>query len=302
MDSDYSIDRFRIPRLTGPNYHQWSIQIQQMLLAQDLWWIIEPASEPVPAAGNKESDKQALSPAVLDAKVTSMILNNCTQEPMSRILILKTARERWLKLKALYAPLGEQQLGIKLMAFNAYKLKSGRSSIADITTDLDTLQAEIGMISSEERPTDRAKLTILLNVVKGMGARYDTITTQLEIAGVKNYDNIVAHLEDFERRFVTSQPSKENALLTMEKTSGKPSFDKKGQQKKKRFNGNCFYCQKPGHIKAECQSRKRDEAGKGGQPSTGPLATPGGGRGLSPQAEGAQVATEVSWIASESAF
>ena len=61
-----------------------------------------------------------------------------------------------------------------------------------------------------------------------------------------------------------------------------------GQDTQKSFKGECFYCRKKGHRQSECQSYKKDlEAGTlkpnlGQGPSTGPLPTPSGGRGLSP--------------------
>jgi hypothetical protein len=34
------------------------------------------------------------------------------------------------------------------------------------------------------------------------------------------------------------------------------------QKRKKKFGGNCFYCNIPGHREAECRKKKRDEASK----------------------------------------
>jgi hypothetical protein len=66
---------------------------------------------------------------------------------------------------------------------------------------------------------------------------------------------------------------------------------------KKPFQGECFNCGKKGHIKAQCKSKKQGQG-----PSTGPLATPSGGRGLSPgpreRIADAKSAVEASWMAS----
>ena len=78
-----------------------------------------------------------------------------------------------------------------------------------------------------------------------------------------------------------------------------------GQDTQKSFKGECFYCRKKGHRQSECRSRKKDlEAGtlkpnSGQGPSTGPLPTPSGGRGLSPPPVAqANSATESAWTAS----
>jgi len=55
----------------------------------------------------------------------------------------------------------------------------------------------------------------------------------------------------------------------------------------------CWNCAKQGHIKRDCLKRKHTS-----QASTGPLPSPGGGRGLSPgpeKAMGVEEAQEASW-------
>ena len=74
--------------------------------------------------------------------------------------------------------------------------------------------------------------------------------------------------------------------------------DTEGKGSKKKFKGECFYCKKKGHRQADCRSKLSDEKdgkeGKEGKkPSTGPLPTPSGGKGLSPAPEQAKVVSEV---------
>lgn len=319
MDGDYAIERPRIAKLTGTNYHPWSIQVKRMLQAKGLWQTIEPSRKTkAEAAGLAEESEAAEGGSAAaevtdtsiedsasetrDAKASSIIMGVCAQGPLSHILLMETAQEQWAKLKALYAPLGMQQLGAKIQAFNSYAPRTNDASIADIATELDTLQAEIGAICPEERPSNRAKTAILTRVVKVKGARYDTIALQLDIANVIQYDDVVTRLTEFERKIADSKPISETALQAGASQGGKRAFNRgRNGQQKKPFTGNCYYCEKPGHRKAECHSRKRDEEGKasekGGQPSTGPLAAPGGGKGFSPLMQGAQLATETSWIA-----
>ena len=52
-------------------------------------------------------------------------------------------------------------------------------------------------------------------------------------------------------------------------------------EKSPKFQGKCFKCGKFGHRKSDCRSKK-EKQDQEKSPSTGPLATPGGGRGLSP--------------------
>ncbi|PVH70058.1 hypothetical protein DL98DRAFT_541109 [Cadophora sp. DSE1049] len=38
---DYSIERPRIKKLTGPNYRPWSVQVKRLLQGQSLWKVVE---------------------------------------------------------------------------------------------------------------------------------------------------------------------------------------------------------------------------------------------------------------------
>ena len=60
-----------------------------------------------------------------------------------------------------------------------------------------------------------------------------------------------------------------------------------------RFQGSCYNCGKAGHISAKCRAPRKLNGPSPG-PSTGPLVTPGGRRGLSP---GPEHAVETSWMA-----
>ena len=58
-------------------------------------------------------EPKALGPSgdcteVKDAKASTIIMSLCAQGALQHILLLGTAREQWMALEALYAPLGMQ--------------------------------------------------------------------------------------------------------------------------------------------------------------------------------------------------
>ncbi|TGO08062.1 hypothetical protein BPAE_1310g00010 [Botrytis paeoniae] len=88
---------------------------------------------------------------------------------------------------------------------------------------------------------------------------------------------------EFEYRIGPRESIKENALSIKIQSKG--------------FKGKCFNCRKGGHRKADYRKPKKDSnSSNTDSPSTGPLSTPSGGRGLSPRAEQAKTA-EISWMA-----
>ena len=224
---------------------------------------------------------------VKDAIASTIIMGLCTQATLQHILLLATAKEQWDTLKSLYSPLGLQQLSAKIQAFTAYRPTEGSATITEISTHLSTLQYEIGAIDPSERPSDTLKISILLQAVRASDPRYGPLILQLEINdSVKDYGAIVSHLTEFERRMGPKEALKETVLSA--RTGNK--------EPRRRFQGKCYNCQKPGHKSTECRSKRPVNS-----PTTGPLATPGGRQGLTPPPTQpnlqANTATEVSWLA-----
>lgn len=279
---DYDDNKPRISKLTGVNYRTWEIQVSRLLKAQGLYGAINGKFAQVlkNAVANKTAQDSAASDGnddattetmVLDAKASTLIMGFCSQRPLDHIISLELAQEQWDKLRALYAPLGLQQLDTKTQGFINY-IPRQNATIASISTELDTLQSEIEVISADERPSDTMKLTILYRAVRSLDTMYDPIVLQLGLAKVTNYEEVVVQLMEYERRITANGKTiKENVFSA--------TTNQKNMGRKKEFKGKCFNCGKVGHRKANCRQLQRDNSNMA---STGPLATPNGGRGLSP--------------------
>jgi hypothetical protein len=290
MEDDFSVEKPRIARLTGPNYRPWSVQLQRLLIGQGLWNVaslgvetpIATVADPKASEANpKAPEPSADRTGVKDAKASTIIMGLCAQSALQHILLLSTAKEQWDALKALYAPLGRQQLSAKVQAFTTYKPPESGATVAVVATDLSTLQYEIGTIDPTEKPSDTLKISLFLQAVRALDSRFDPLILQLEISGIAtDYSTIVERLSEHERRMGPKEALRETVL----------SARTDGNQPKKPFKGKCFHCGKRGHRKSECRARN--------SPSTGPLATPNGGRGLSPgPTADANTAIEASWMA-----
>jgi hypothetical protein len=103
-----------------------------------------------------------------------------------------------------------------------------------------------------------------------------------------DFESVVAKLAEWERHLGPKESIKEDTLSAQAPSKGKGNKGSKGRAKKPK--GACFNCGQQGHFKAEypeSEGKKR--------PSTGPLATPSGGGGLSPKQTQARIA-EISWL------
>lgn len=257
-------------------------------MAQGLWDVVSQSLK-----GTKEPEKPTATGSTTqqpdlktDAKASTIIMGLCSHDTLQHILLLESAHEQWEALKELYQPLGQQQLGVKIQAFQAYTPPKN-ASVTTIATDLNTLQAEIGDIDTQERPSDRSKIAVFLRAIRVLDPRFDPLVLQLEISGLAtNYSVVVTKITEFERRMSPRETIKEDAYSA---SDSKP-------RPKPKFRGKCHNCGKIGHMARDCRASKSTESSKR-DPSTGPLPTPTGGRGLSPTPNGhaARQATEEAW-------
>jgi hypothetical protein len=254
---DFNIEKPRITKLSGPNYRPWSVQVQRLLAAQYLWNVVLWGPK-----GTKEPEQTAITPEeeAKDAKASTLIMGYCAQGTLQHILLLETAKEQWDALKALYQPLGLQQLGTKLKAFTSYTPpKDSTSTITTIATDLTTLQAEIGDIDPKERPSENAKIAVFLRAVRALDPRFDPLILQLEISGtVTDYTIVVTKLTEFERRMGPREPIITTAYRAKEREASKDIGDlgDSGDSGDEEPQIRCYKCGGIGHKRSECPTKK----------------------------------------------
>ena len=97
MEDDYSVEKIRIQKLSGPNYRSWMIQLQRLLIGKSLWNVVKYGVSAPGAAtaleaegsgkgpeGTETTEAQTpLGPAegrteVDDAKASTLIMGLCT--------------------------------------------------------------------------------------------------------------------------------------------------------------------------------------------------------------------------------
>ena len=79
MEDDFSVEKPRIARLTGPNYRPWSVQLQRLLIGQGLWSVVSLGVLTLIAT---VADPKAPEPlvdytGVKDAKASTIIMGLC---------------------------------------------------------------------------------------------------------------------------------------------------------------------------------------------------------------------------------
>ena len=316
MDTE-SVERSRIQKLSGPNYRNWAIQIEIELIDRKVWSAIDPTfriglglkvlgkDETPEAAAEREEELVYFR----DNRARRIILECCTPAVMNRVISFKKAIGVWNELRRIYARDGLQQLDRKNEAFASY-LPPATTQVVDVAVMLNQLQDEIGEMDIEGRPADSKKTSRFLTIMRARGGDYKMAAAQTRLAKVTDFEDIIDYFVDIEEQIREAKHVTESAhqASTDENTKGKRGGrGKGGGGRRGRSSSNdtrtCYHCGKTGHIQRDCGPKNRGEPKSAG-PSTGPLAVPGGGKGLSPPPEEVNVAgvevasaSETSWIA-----
>lgn len=317
MESNHGSGRPRIQRLSGPNYRNWALQIRVELEYRKAWSAIDPTYTleiDLDAVEKEESEERKIlrkeqETSFRNTTARKIILEYCTQTVIDRVISIKSAKELWEHLILLYAREGRQQLMSKSKAFTSYQ-PPATMSVYDVSKMLDNLQDDITAIKPENRPDDSVKAERLLEIMEDRGGDYRMASMQAVMSNVTDYTNIVTFFLDMEEKIKLRKAPTESARQAStgsDNTSGRGNGrgrggGRNGRGRNQTSSHACYHCGKTGHIQKNCFSKKRGEP-KATSPSTGPLAAPGGGQGLSPQPE-ANVAvarpvdpTSTSWIA-----
>ena len=123
-----------------------------------------------------------------------------------------------------------------------------------------------------------ADAEVAWNVLTGLPAAYETVVTVLETTTQDDLslEDILPHLLQVEQRQQPSGRPDEAALFAKPGSGfggnggsggnggGRPDNRPRKEQR------TCFYCNKPGHIKSECNQKKRDDARRRGNSGNGP--------------------------------
>jgi hypothetical protein len=247
------------PLLKGAsNYATWKSKIEMVLIRERLWSIISGRRV------KPESGAKALTDFEEDSeRATATIFLYLSDTAEQHVRDLRDPIEVWNKLKESFSRVG---FAARYNVWKQLFTVEFRNS-ENIEEYLDRVRGWVNTLrEGGAEVSDEIMATVAL---QGLGKDFDTVISVVTCAKDRpTFESLRGLLLEEEAR----KPKRVQESMTAYAAGERKPVE-------------CWHCGKPGHKRDRC-FELHPELREGG-PSTGPLSTPGGGRGLSPvQKEG----------------
>lgn len=235
----------KIEPLDVDNYPTWSAQMQFLLISEGLWDVTQEAGDD----DNDDFKKKS-------KKAWARIGLHVKKHHIQTVLDNPTAKSLWDTLEATYkAKSIARKIALKRQ-LNTLS-KQADEPITKYAARAKTIWSDLVAAGTQ---TPESELT--LSILAGLPAEYEIVATVLETRTEElTLEEVLPHLLSVEQRHHkdgTTVP-----VYAVREGRGAPSRQPKNRSAFPSKGVICFYCNKPGHIKAECRKRIRDEQKSG---------------------------------------
>lgn len=244
-----------VERLNADNYGTWSFRMEAFLMVKGLWDSVTGTNT------DASADKKALAQIILHVE----------DFHLATLVGCATSKIAWERLKAIYqAKTNARKLVLRK---ELIQLKMGATeSLTVYAARAKDIQTQLRSAGDEIKDQD-----VALQFLAGLPPAYGTMSTVLTAGEQElNIDNMLPKLLNVEQMAQPERPSE--AALYAKPNGGYGRGRGNGSRSNGRSfsSGNrfgsggrhnnstagkrrCFYCDKPGHIAAECRKKKADE-------------------------------------------
>ncbi|KAF5800218.1 putative RNA-directed DNA polymerase [Helianthus annuus] len=182
-------------KLNSSNYLAWSQQVKLVLSLQTLLGHIDGSTKP-PAETLSTDDKTSPNPdyatwLAKDQAVRLLIQSSLSEEAMSEIVGLHTARQIWLSLETAYSHPSLNRM--HTLRDNLRLLQKGSSAVAEFGRKFKALCDQLAAIGHPVDETDKCHWFLC-----GLGPAYEHFSTTYHVVGISSFRELIAKPENQE--------------------------------------------------------------------------------------------------------
>lgn len=245
-----STTKYGITKLSENNYFSWKIRMHDLLVIKD-------CSEAIEDANHAQS-----------AKALAYIRSSVEDHFLPTIREVGDARAAWIALENVF----QQRSMAAILSYQRDLSKLKMESNETVSSYIGRARTLLNNLTAAG--SDLTEADIVPNVMSGLPSEYNMLVTVLENAtAAPSLDELLARALVVEQKNSRAPSTTFKAQAFSSSSSrfgsnfGRPNF---GMPRLPSFNNSrvtsskpritCHYCNKPGHIKAECRKRQADLA------------------------------------------
>lgn len=216
------VSKYLPVKLNNKNYQTWQFKTRMVLIREGLWKYVEPGTPPTTLTDAwTEGDQKALATIALAVE--------SQQDPI--IIKCETAKAAWLALKNYHH---KATLTSKVTLLKAICNKNFRDgeNMEQHLFEMEELFSKLD--NADEKLSESLKVAMIL---RSLPDSFNALTTALES---RNDDDLTLEL---------IRPKLIDEALKLKNSNSKETVMKARNFKNSK---NCFYCDKPGHLKKNC--------------------------------------------------
>lgn len=247
MSSEITSVFERIETLNGTNYRSWSFSLKMLLIARDLWEVIDPESV---RPGDDKKTAQA-SWDKKDRSVFATIALSMKPSEQEHIHGCKTAKEAWEHLEEVYQGKGMHRL-LSLMKELAHaSLPLGRDkAMKEYIRGVMQTADEIAEIGKDYKLKDPIVMAFILN---GLPHQYRYLVVNLE----SQLESI--SLQDLSSRLVDEECK--IGTITLPSQTQESVYQGALARREGSSSLKCNNCGRNGHLEEKCYDKGKERCG-----------------------------------------
>ncbi|KAL7304754.1 hypothetical protein TKK_0002986 [Trichogramma kaykai] len=238
----------------GGNFQVWKFQMKSVLVANRLFDMVN-GHRPRPKQDDTEKWIQD------DARATTILTCAMVPRQVENCLICESAKEIWDKMTLIYEQKSAQNKGTMLQKFYNLRMEASEPVVQYTTKIMNMARTlkDLGESISEA--------AIVAKILGGLSSKFSNFVTAWD-----SVDEARQTLDFLQERLIKEEnklqgSDDEMSVLAVVRESKNFKREKSRQyqhqqghssESQRSESRSCYYCKKPGHLKANCRIRSRD--------------------------------------------
>ncbi|KMQ84748.1 copia protein [Lasius niger] len=199
-----------------------------------------------------------------NAKVMSLISSSIERTQLQGLITCRTANEMWQSLTRMYEQKSASSKLLLMQRYHEYRMGPSDSVVQHVT-HIKNLMSQLRDVGQQIDETD-----IMAKILGSLPAKYNTLITAWDSVPYQTVGNLLERLiKEKSRMAVEDEATGALAVVGSNKKRGtKNSINHQDGTKTrngKKFQIECYYCKKKGHMARDCRKKKKGHQGQNGK-------------------------------------